>query len=207
MLNSTYTNNAAQRMLYLRKLSGISRKAFEDKFKFPTLTIKKWENVGIIEEIGELNSLEQYLNIYNHLLSVKVNIDWILRGIGEMPTASLSYNLTVNSTINMLESNKSFFFFINQQLEVEYVNEQYSYLLSSYPSSNILGQPLKKVIGEAKFALYSPKLSFALLGEKTQFPFISDFSSKNIVINSQPGVNSENKVFGVFNFIENISNA
>lgn len=78
-------NNKAERLKFLRYLTGLKRTEMEEKYKIPQVTLKKWENSVLpITRKG----IERCLSAYEKE-SVYTTVEWVEEGIGPIPSLSV----------------------------------------------------------------------------------------------------------------------
>ncbi len=207
--------NFSERIAYVRKLSGVSRKYIQNNYSIHENTIKKWEtghtNQG--EARVRLSTLKEYLTLMEKNFGIIVTEDWLFYGTGSKPfklwlNPLLSMDsVCIDSAIDLLSQSGYFFFFLNGNMEVTYINPKYAKHLLADPSLVISAPiPLSNIIGVENYTTYYPYFSKALRGKKVEFEFINSSSSSNIkmLISSLAAKNSNKDIIGVFSFINNI---
>ena len=79
-------SNKAERLKFLRYLTGLKRTEMEEKYKIPQVTLKKWENrVLPLTRKG----IERCLSAYEKE-SIYTTVEWVEEGIGPIPSLSVS---------------------------------------------------------------------------------------------------------------------
>ena len=85
-------NTSGERIVFLRNLSGLTRKEFEIKYNIPSITLRLWERSDHIKEKAAarfLTAIQQE--------DIKCDLEWILSGIGNPPILKNLISKTANN--------------------------------------------------------------------------------------------------------------
>lgn len=89
-------DNSGKRIIFLRNLSGLTRKEFEEKYNIPIMTLRTWEmSVNIKNKAAKrfLSAIEQE--------GIKCSLNWIISGKEPFPSIDNSLS-TLSEELNSL---------------------------------------------------------------------------------------------------------
>jgi hypothetical protein len=207
--DSNSLHNFSERMAYIRKLAGVSRKYIQHNYGIHENTIKKWEtsHTQQSEARVRLSTLREYLNVLEKNFGIVVTESWLFYGTDSKPFRlwlNPIYSMdcvSINSSFDLLLEKGNYFFFLNRNMEVTHINANYNHYFAIKEN---IETPihLSSIIGPENFTTYYPYFSKAIRGKKVDFDinFTGD-SNEFLKISSIPGKNTNNDVIGIFNFI------
>jgi hypothetical protein len=204
-------NSFSERITYVRKLAGVSRKYVQNNYGIHENTIKKWEtcHTDKSEARVRLSTLREYLTIIEKNFGIVVTENWLFYGTDSEPFRlwlNPIYSMdcvSIDSTVELLTQEGDYFFFLNRNMEVTHINSKFHHFL---PVNDVdlrkAPKHISGIIGTDNFTAFYPYFSKAIRGKKVDFDInLKPESNEYLSLSSIPGKNSNKDVIGIFNFI------